>query len=134
MWGIWRKNFVNYDADLVKKYGKTFGFFEGRKPNLFVADAEFIRSVLVKDFDHFVNRRVSGWYVPGDTCNMWLFTLQSFEMKAKYIRKMISLIRDDEWKEVRSAVSPTFTTGKIKRVRFVNKYIHNILLIRIFYF
>jgi Cytochrome P450 len=70
MWGIWRKNFVNYDADLVKKYGNIFGFFEGRKPNLFVADAEFIRSVLVKDFDHFINRRVSVWHVPRNTCNM----------------------------------------------------------------
>ena len=35
------------------------GFFEGVTPNLLVADADFIRSVLVKDFDHFINRRVS---------------------------------------------------------------------------
>jgi Cytochrome P450 len=58
LWGIWRKNFVRHDADLVKKYGKTLGIFEGTTPNLVVSDADFIRAVLVKEFDHFVNRRV----------------------------------------------------------------------------
>ena len=59
LWGIWKKNFVTHDADLIKEYGKTVGFFEGVTPNLLVADADFIRSVLIKDFDHFINRRVS---------------------------------------------------------------------------
>ena len=49
---------MRHDADLAKKYGKVFGFFEGMVPNLFVSDADMIRSVFVKDFDHFVNRRV----------------------------------------------------------------------------
>nr|QST15043.1 CYP360A3 protein [Diaphanosoma celebensis] len=108
LWGIWRKNFVRHDADLVKEYGKTFGFFEGLTPNLFVSDAEFIKNVLVKDFDHFINRR-------------------SFEVRSKYFRKMISLIRDDEWKEVRSSVSPTFTTGKIKRMSVLIKRCSDLL-------
>ena len=44
----------------MKKYGKTFGYFDGRLPNLFTTDVELIRSVFVKDFDNFFNRRVSG--------------------------------------------------------------------------
>ena len=52
------QNFVRHDADLAKKYGKVFGFFEGTVPNLFISDADMIRAVFVKDFDHFVNRRV----------------------------------------------------------------------------
>ena len=43
----------------MKKYGKTFGIFDGLTPVLWTTDAELIRSVFVKDFDHFVNRRVS---------------------------------------------------------------------------
>jgi len=97
LWGMWKMNFVRHDADLAKKYGKVFGFFEGMVPNLFVSDADMIRSVFVKDFDHFVNRR-------------------SFDIRTKYFRKIISLIRDQEWKDVRSSISPTFTTGKIKRM------------------
>nr|QST15041.1 CYP360A1 protein [Diaphanosoma celebensis] len=102
LWGVWRKNFARHDSDLAKEYGKVFGFFEGSKPNLFVSDADLIRFVCVKDFDHFINRR-------------------SFDIRAKYFRKMISLIRGDEWKEVRSSVSPTFTTGKIKRMSVLIK-------------
>jgi len=48
-----------FDVALVKKYGKTFGIFDGLTPVLWTTDAELIRSVFVKDFDHFVNRRVS---------------------------------------------------------------------------
>lgn len=30
---------------------------------------------------------------------------------------MITIMKDQEWKDVRSSVTPAFTTGKIKRVR-----------------
>jgi len=43
---------------MFDEYGKMFGTFDGTVPNLWITDAELIRSVLVKDFDHFVNRRV----------------------------------------------------------------------------
>jgi hypothetical protein len=37
-------------------------------------------------------------------------------MKKKYVRKMLDVLNDQQWKEVRAAVSPAFTTGKIKKV------------------
>ncbi len=43
---------------MVKKYGKVFGYFDGTLPNLWTTDADIIKSVFVKDFDHFINRRV----------------------------------------------------------------------------
>lgn len=36
---------------------------------------------------------------------------------------MMSLVRGQPWKDIRSAVSPAFTTGKIKRVHNNNQII-----------
>lgn len=49
---------VKHDHGLVAKYGSTFGTFDGVQPVLVTIDTDLIRSVFVKDFDHFVNRRV----------------------------------------------------------------------------
>jgi len=43
---------------MVKEYGKVYGTFQGTKPTLNINDTKLIRSVFVKDFDHFINRRV----------------------------------------------------------------------------
>ncbi|XP_046646973.1 cytochrome P450 3A24-like [Daphnia pulicaria] len=95
MWGVWKKNIPKYDKELAAKYGRTFGYFEGTLPNLYTTDINLIKSIFVKDFDHFVNRR-------------------SFSVKRKVFRKMLTIIQDKEWKDVRSSVTPVFTTGKIK--------------------
>ena len=42
----------------VKKYGNMYGSFEGTQPTLHVNDTEIIKSIFIKDFDHFINRRV----------------------------------------------------------------------------
>jgi len=97
VWGIWRRNLPEYGLEMFRKYGNIYGTFEGLSPNLWVNDTKIIRSVFVKDFSHFVNRR-------------------NFDVgETKVLRKMLSLLTDQEWKEVRAALSPTFTTGKIKR-------------------
>ena len=44
---------------MVRKYGRTFGYFDGTQPSLWTTDANLIKSVFVKDFDHFINRRVN---------------------------------------------------------------------------
>ena len=43
---------------MVKKYGKVIGYFDGLQPNLWITDTDLIKSIFVKDFDHFVDRRV----------------------------------------------------------------------------
>ncbi|XP_057380168.1 cytochrome P450 3A41-like [Daphnia carinata] len=97
IWGLWKENLPEYDKKMVKKYGKTFGTFDGTLPNLYTIDADLIKSIFVKDFDHFVNRR-------------------NFVIKRKIFRKMLSIIQNKEWKDVRSSVTPIFTTGKIKQM------------------
>jgi hypothetical protein len=80
LWGIWKavsnkglkkitiqvltlflfcfQNIPEYDVALVKQYGKVFGYFDGMLPNLWITDADMIKAICVKDFEHFVDRRV----------------------------------------------------------------------------
>ena len=118
-----------YDKILVKKYGRVFGCFDGTLPNLWTTDADLIKSIFVKDFDHFINRRVNNatwsfneliFFQVTVISIMGLWLLQEFIITQKVIRKMISLIQDQEWKDVRTSITPAFTTGKIKRVRTVS--------------
>nr|QST15045.1 CYP360A5 protein [Diaphanosoma celebensis] len=102
MWGMWRKNVAENDIALYKKYGKIFGIYEGVVPNLFVTDPKLIRSILIKDSGRFINRR-------------------DFTLRAQYLRKMVTVVRDQEWKDIRSAVTPTFTIGKIKKMSVLMK-------------
>ena len=45
-------------SENVKRYGDLFGTFEGTQPTLHINDTELVKSIFVKDFDHFINRRV----------------------------------------------------------------------------
>jgi len=103
IWGVWRQNLPEYDREMFKKYGKVFGTFVGIEPTLRINDTKLIRSVFVKDFDHFINRRT--------------FDLPMM----KLFNKMLSVLKDQEWKDVRSAITPTFTSGKIKRYSIIMK-------------
>ena len=52
------KGFVKNDAELLKKYGKTYGEFSGPTAIINTADVELIKLILVKDAHFFINRRV----------------------------------------------------------------------------
>ena len=52
------RGFREYDSELIKKYGKTCGFFELNRPTVVTTDLNFIKAVMIKDFGYFVNRRV----------------------------------------------------------------------------
>ena len=47
----------NYIINLWKNC-ETFGYCDETLPNLWTTDADIIKPVFVKDFDHFVNRKV----------------------------------------------------------------------------
>lgn len=70
-----------------------YGIF---RPFLLVRDPEFIRTILIKDFSIFANR---GFAVNEDfdPLSGHLFSLE-----------------DQKWKNMRSKLTPTFTTGKLK--------------------
>ncbi|XP_067950041.1 lithocholate 6-beta-hydroxylase-like isoform X2 [Watersipora subatra] len=85
------------DTQLVKKYGKLSGSYRGRVPVLNVADPEFLRLAMIKDFSSMENRQDSFF---GNTLDCFLTSLT-----------------DDHWKHVRACISPTFTSGKLKQLK-----------------
>jgi len=96
-WGMWKKNIPENGRKMVKEYGNVFGTFLGTSPTLHVNDTEIIKSVFIKDFDHFVNRRKAAF------------------PEIKVLRYLLFGLENQKWKDIRSTVTPTFTTGKIKR-------------------
>ncbi len=78
---------------------KFGGIWEVRRPVVYVMDPELIKQVLVKDFDSFANRRAFG----------------ARNDKTLFGQMLINL-ENQEWKDMRAAMSPTFTTGKIRKM------------------
>lgn len=72
------------------------GLFATIRPVLLVCDLELIRSILIKDFQYFVNR---GTYSDekNDPLSAHLFNVD-----------------DEKWRNLRVKLSPTFTSGKLK--------------------
>lgn len=62
-----------------------------------VKDLDMIKDIMVKSFNNFVNRRV-------------LLEIDS------PIKDNLLTLKGDHWKHVRSTVSPTFSSGRIKRM------------------
>ena len=74
---------------------KLFGYFAFGQPIYVVNDEELAKRILIKDFDHFMDRRVA----------------QSNE---KYLEQFLSNLEGEEWKQMRSLMSGVFTSGKLK--------------------
>lgn len=73
----------------------VYGFF---RPTLIACHPDFVRNVLIKDFNHFVDR---GVYVDeeNDPMSGQLFSLNG-----------------DKWKNLRIKLTPTFTSGKMRAI------------------
>ncbi|XP_042912639.2 cytochrome P450 3A11-like [Parasteatoda tepidariorum] len=92
-----QNNVEDLDTERYKTLGKIYGFYEATKPCLMVAEPELLRDILVKDFPTFTNHRY-------------------MDMGDDVLNKMMTALQNEDWKRVRAIVSPTFSTGKLKRV------------------
>ncbi|CRK91124.1 CLUMA_CG004812, isoform A [Clunio marinus] len=79
-------------------YGGIYFF---GNPVFLVLSPEFAKTVLVKDFQYFMDR---GIY---------------FNEKVDVLSANIFFLRGSKWKTLREKVSPTFTSGKIKQMFFL---------------
>lgn len=94
--GPWKLNEVivhEVDMDNFQRYGHVWGQYDMATPYLSIADPAILKKILVKNFDSFPAH-------------------QDFISDQK-IRTLDSC-NGQEWRELRKALSPTFTSGKIK--------------------
>lgn len=80
-----------------KKYGNIFHFSIGQSPMIVVADPELIKLITVKEFDKFRNRQIDTKLPPPNDSG-------------------VGTAVDDQWKRIRSTLSPTFSASKMKQM------------------
>ncbi|KAJ1096447.1 hypothetical protein NDU88_001589 [Pleurodeles waltl] len=94
---MYRNGILDFDMECFKKYGKVWGIFDGRTPILAVMDPIIVKNILVKEcYTHFTNRRNIGLNGP--------------------LEDGVTVAKDDVWKRIRTVLSPTFTSGKLKEM------------------
>lgn len=96
-------NFGLMAIDLYKKLkskGDYVGLYFLNKPVLFVLSPEFAKTVLVRDFQYFINRGV-------------YFNKEDDPLSAN-----LFFIESSDWRRLRVKMTPTFTSGKIKNMFF----------------
>ncbi|CAL4066988.1 unnamed protein product [Meganyctiphanes norvegica] len=90
-----------YTNSIYEKYKNStyVGTYLMWSPSLLITDPEVVKQVTIKDFDHFVDRRT--FKVSG---------------KDKYANEMLTSAEGAHWKGIRSVLSPTFSSGKMKNM------------------
>lgn len=84
--------------ELRKRYGPIYGVYRGFLPQLIVADADIIKDILVRDWHAFADR--TGGTKDGNPIT----------------DNFLTALSGNEWKRMRSVISPTFTSGKMKHM------------------
>uniref|UniRef100_A0A3P8NF46 unspecific monooxygenase n=1 Tax=Astatotilapia calliptera TaxID=8154 RepID=A0A3P8NF46_ASTCA len=105
----YRKGFFNFDEESYKKYGKMWGIFDGRQPVLCITDPAMVKTILIKEcYSFFTNRR-------------------NFRLNGP-LYDAVSIAEDDQWRRIRSVLSPSFTSGRLKEMFDIMKQ-HSAVLI-----
>lgn len=82
------------DQSLSKTYGRFVGLYDVTTPVLLVTHVDTINEITTKKFHSFIDRRDFNEH--------------------KTLTKFLSALKANEWKRVRSLMSPTFSSGKIR--------------------
>ncbi|CAL9697376.1 unnamed protein product [Knipowitschia caucasica] len=94
---LFREGFYNAMTELIKTHGRVCGYYLGRRPVVVIADPDMLKEVLVRDFSNFPNRN-------------------SFRFATKPMSDCLLLLKSDEWKRVRSILTPSFSAAKMKEM------------------
>lgn len=88
------------------------GIYVLNKPALLIRDPELIKKILVKDFNKFPNRyAASDPYSDGLGANSLFF------------------VKNFKWKQIRSKLSPVFSSGKLKQISVLIEEVNGFLKI-----
>ncbi|XP_078662451.1 cytochrome P450 3A8-like [Branchiostoma floridae x Branchiostoma belcheri] len=94
--GVWN---IEGQVKRTEKYGSVYGMFGGGLTGVFITDPEMLQDVFVKKFHSFTNRQPKDLY-----------------MRVKPVGRMLTQLLDEDWKNVRSTISPAFSGGKLKQM------------------
>lgn len=86
------------EVEMARKLGKLYGYYSGSQPVLVVADAAVLKKVCVSDFSSFKNHYKLGG------------------LPTSFQKNFLILQKGDKWKRMRSAMSTTFTSSKMRRM------------------
>ncbi|XP_074653665.1 cytochrome P450 3A24-like [Tubulanus polymorphus] len=101
-WKLFTEGVMNHDRRLYNKFkdNKIYGSVFNGKPNIMVLDLDLIKSVIIKQAGTVFTNKTA-----------------SFGSTNKVTAKMITLLRDDHWKHVRSMLTPAFSSGKMRKMK-----------------
>ena len=104
-WRMWtmKISFVHMVDEVCQEFpeAKVVGYYGAfGSPNWIIKDFELIKRVMVKDFDHFMDRRPFSMHPESN----------------KYLSKMLTSRNGQEWKNERTLMSPMFTSGKLRNI------------------
>ncbi|GBM45506.1 Thromboxane-A synthase [Araneus ventricosus] len=89
-----------------QKYGKIVGFYLGTRPCVLIKDVDLLKRIQITDFHTFMNTPMSLERKSG----------KNADKKNRSVPKNLQVLRDKKWKEIRSIITPFFTTSKIKEM------------------
>ncbi|CAG2110054.1 unnamed protein product [Medioppia subpectinata] len=84
------------DMEWFNSYGRLYGVYNCDKPSLLVSDAALIKQIMVEYFHAFTNRPNA--------------------LQDEMTVNTVIHARDGHWKRLRTIISPTFTSGKLKHM------------------
>lgn len=96
--GIVGQRFYNYAKSMGHKY---LGVFLGRRPVFIVCDVDLLKTLLVKDFQYITDRG------------------QFYDREKEPLSAHLFNLAGNEWKTLRTKLTPTFTTGKMKNMFYL---------------
>ncbi|XP_066496517.1 cytochrome P450 3A21-like [Tiliqua scincoides] len=101
---IYRKGFIEFGQKCYEKYGKIWKQLDGRQSLIAILDPTMIKTILIKEFyTCFTNRR--DFSFNGD------------------LDAILTVVTDDQWKRIRTVLSPNFTSGRMKEMMpIINRY------------
>ncbi|XP_028133915.2 cytochrome P450 9e2 [Diabrotica virgifera virgifera] len=112
---------VSMADNIIKAYNdfpgtRYYGLYQFNVPTMLLKDVDLIKQMVIKDFDHFNEHRA---FAREDVDPMWAKNLFS--------------LTGNKWRNMRSTLSPSFTSSKMKGMfvlmkanaeRFVNFYLN----------
>lgn len=99
----YQRGWYQFDMECYRKYGNIWGIYDGRLPLLCIMDTEMLKTILVKEcLSLFTNRR-------------------KYDLK-RSMDESILVVEDTQWKKVRTAMAPGFSTGNLKEMFSIVKH------------